>query len=90
VNGTAATPASAGGASSTIFVGNLPWSATEDDIAGLFADCGEVKGVRIGECTRGASSTPGIVDGASTSLLCSWLVLVSCTHAWSSSAAIGC
>jgi RNA recognition motif-containing protein len=49
VNGTAATPASAGGASSTIFVGNLPWSATEDDIANLFADCGEVKGVRIGE-----------------------------------------
>jgi hypothetical protein len=49
VNGTAATPAAAAGGSSTIFVGNLPWSATEDDIAGLFADCGEVTGVRIGE-----------------------------------------
>jgi hypothetical protein len=47
VNG-GATPAAEGG-STTIFVGNLPWSATEDDIAGLFADCGEVTGVRIGE-----------------------------------------
>ena len=33
----------------TIFVGNLPWSATEEQISGLFADCGEVTGVRIGE-----------------------------------------
>jgi RNA recognition motif-containing protein len=48
VNGTAA---AAGGEpqSSTIFVGNLPWSATEEQISGLFADCGEVTGVRIGE-----------------------------------------
>lgn len=49
VNGTAATPAAAAGASSTIFVGNLPWSADQDSIAALFADCGEVTSVRIGE-----------------------------------------
>jgi RNA recognition motif-containing protein len=43
--------AAAGGEpeSKTVFVGNLPWSATDEGISALFADCGEVTGVRIGE-----------------------------------------
>lgn len=48
MNGTAA--ATGGdGETKTVFVGNLPWSATEEQISELFADCGEVSGVRIGE-----------------------------------------
>ncbi|KAI9354321.1 hypothetical protein DFJ73DRAFT_827395 [Zopfochytrium polystomum] len=31
----------------TIFLGNLPWSADEDSIAAEFADCGEVTSVRL-------------------------------------------
>ncbi len=30
-----------------LFVGNLPWSATEGDVAGLFAEMGEVLSVRV-------------------------------------------
>src|SRR6478609_6407325 len=30
-----------------LFVGNLPWSATEGDVASLFADVGEVLSVRV-------------------------------------------
>ena len=30
-----------------MFVGNLPFSATEDDLKNLFADCGEIEGARI-------------------------------------------
>lgn len=49
VNGTAAATGGSGeGETTTVFVGNLPWSATEEQISGLFADCGEVTGVRIG------------------------------------------
>jgi nucleolin len=39
---------SAAQGSSTVFVKNLPWSATDEDLAGFFADCGEVAEVRIG------------------------------------------
>lgn len=35
--------------SSTVFVGNLPWSATEDELREFFAECGEIVSVRIGE-----------------------------------------
>lgn len=35
--------------STTVFVGNLPWSVGEEDIRGLFEECGEIKSVRIGE-----------------------------------------
>ena len=38
---------SAAKGSKTIFVGNLAWSATEDDLANFFAQCGEVADVRI-------------------------------------------
>ena len=41
--------ASAAQGSRTIFCKNLPWSATEDDLAGFFADCGTVVDVRLGE-----------------------------------------
>lgn len=30
-----------------IYVGNLPWSATEDDVEALFAPFGEVDSVRL-------------------------------------------
>jgi RNA recognition motif-containing protein len=35
--------------STTVFVGNLPWSATEEELREFFAECGEILGVRIGE-----------------------------------------
>jgi RNA recognition motif-containing protein len=35
--------------SETIFVGNLPWSATKDEITELFSDFGQVVNVRIRE-----------------------------------------
>ena len=37
------------GETTTVFVGNLPWSATEDELKEFFAECGEINGVRIGE-----------------------------------------
>lgn len=33
----------------SIFIKNLPWKVTEDDVAEFFADCGEVSAVRLGE-----------------------------------------
>jgi nucleolin len=39
----------AGGESSTVFVGNLPWSATEESLREYFAECGEMGAVRLGE-----------------------------------------
>ena len=31
----------------TVFVGNLSWAATEDDLRNAFSDCGEITSVRI-------------------------------------------
>ncbi len=31
----------------SVFVGNLPFSATEEDLKKLFADCGDIEGARI-------------------------------------------
>lgn len=31
----------------TLYVGNLPWALTEDDLAQVFSQVGEVKAVRI-------------------------------------------
>ena len=42
--------ASAAQGSRTIFCKNLPWSTSDEDLAGFFADCGEVTECRIGEC----------------------------------------
>jgi hypothetical protein len=53
VDGSAAATGTDGG-STTIFCGNLPWSATEEQISELFADCGEVTGVRIGTSSPSA------------------------------------
>ncbi|MDD2430906.1 MAG: RNA-binding protein [Firmicutes bacterium] len=33
--------------SKTLYVGNLPWSATEDELKAAFSECAEVVGVRI-------------------------------------------
>lgn len=44
VNGGGDEPASA-----TVFVGNLPWSATEEELREFFAECGDINSVRIGE-----------------------------------------
>lgn len=33
--------------SKSLYVGNLPWSATEDDVRGLFAQYGEVSSVNL-------------------------------------------
>lgn len=52
---TAATPAAAPAAEEEddgnvgIFIKNLPWKVTEDDVAEFFADAGEVVNVRLGE-----------------------------------------
>lgn len=32
---------------STIFVGNLPWETTEEELIALFKDCGEIRSARI-------------------------------------------
>lgn len=39
---------SAAQGSTTVFIKNLPWSATDEELANFFADCGEVTEVRIG------------------------------------------
>ena len=31
----------------TVYVGNLPWSTTEDDLVALFAECCPVVNVRV-------------------------------------------
>ncbi len=60
---------SAAQGSSTVFVKNLPWSATDEDLANFFADCGEVAEVRIGALCRlilqlsSTFSSSGCVEG---------------------------
>jgi nucleolin len=44
-------------ASATVFVGNLPWSATEEELREFFAECGEINSVRIGEGAPAARTT---------------------------------
>ena len=39
---------SAAQGSSTIFIKNLAWSASEDDISEFFKECGTVENIRIG------------------------------------------
>lgn len=36
-----------GAPSPTVFVANLPWSATQEDVKAFFADCGEISIVRL-------------------------------------------
>lgn len=47
-----------GGESSTCFVGNLPWSATNESITAFFEGTAKVTEVRIREC----ASQPGMRD----------------------------
>jgi len=53
---------SADAGSTTVFVGNLPWSVEEQDIRGFFEECGEIVSVRMGECLRGCGA--GVRRGA--------------------------
>jgi RNA recognition motif-containing protein len=47
----------------TVYVGNLPWSTTEDDLAGLFKDFGPVLDVRvIQDRVTGRASGYGFVE----------------------------
>lgn len=39
---------SATNGSKTVFCKNLPWGATDEDLSGFFADCGDVTDCRIG------------------------------------------
>jgi RNA recognition motif-containing protein len=47
----------------TIYVGNLPWSATKEDLAALFADHTQVKSSRIiTDRTSGRSKGFGFIE----------------------------
>ena len=46
-------PGFGSGSSSTVFVGNLPYSVTEDSIREFFEGCGEIKQVRISKTPEG-------------------------------------
>ena len=65
VNGAAAATngGAAAGESVTVFVGNLSWSASEDDIKKHFKDCGKIVSVRIGmDAATGRSKGYAHVD----------------------------
>ncbi|UCC68381.1 MAG: RNA-binding protein [Armatimonadota bacterium] len=50
----------------TVYVGNLPWQATEDDLAALFAEFGPIVNVRIiQDPVTGRSRGYGFVELAS-------------------------
>jgi hypothetical protein len=51
--------ASAAQGSCTIFIKNLAWSATEDDLTDFFKDCGAVENVRIG-ARAGPAAAPAL------------------------------
>ena len=72
--------ASAAQGSRTIFCKNLPWSATEDDLAGFFADCGTVVDVRLGKHLASRDymlfkACPGRISTG-----CGSAVAVACSH----------
>ena len=51
----------------SVFVGNLPWTATEDDLKWLFEDCGEIASARIAtDRETGKPRGFGHVDFSST------------------------
>jgi nucleolin len=52
----------------SVFVGNLPFSATEEDLKSLFADCGDIEGARIAtDRETGRARGFGYVDFADES-----------------------
>ena len=52
----------------SVFVGNLPFSATEEDLKQIFADCGDIEGARIAtDRETGRARGFGYVDFADES-----------------------
>ena len=49
---------------SRLYVGNIPWSTTVEDLRDLFADCGGVREVDIPTGRQGRSRGYGIVEFA--------------------------
>ena len=49
---------------SRLYVGNIPWSTTVEDLRDLFADCGGVRDVDIPTGRQGRSRGYGIVEFA--------------------------
>ena len=47
---------------SRLYVGNIPWSTTVEDLRDLFADCGGVRDVDIPTGRQGRSRGYGIVE----------------------------
>ena len=55
-------PGVASGSSSTLFVGNLPYSVSEDSLMEFFAGCGDIKQVRIAKSPDGEVKGFGHVE----------------------------
>lgn len=55
-------PGVASGSSSTLFVGNLPYSVSEDSLQEFFAGCGDIKQVRIAKSPDGEVKGFGHVE----------------------------
>jgi hypothetical protein len=51
-----------GGSSARLYVGNIPWSTTIEDLRELFAECGGVTRVDIPTGRQGRSRGYGLVD----------------------------
>ena len=49
-------------ASARLYIGNIPWSTTVEDLRDLFADCVGVRGVDIPTGRQGRSRGYGIVE----------------------------
>jgi hypothetical protein len=53
-----------------VFVGNLPWGATEEELREFFGGCGAIRSVRIGEAASywglGLALGPGGRGGRAT------------------------
>lgn len=51
-----------GSATARLYIGNIPWSTTVEDLRDLFADCGGVRGVDIPTGRQGRSRGYGLVE----------------------------
>ena len=51
-----------GGSSARLYVGNIPWSTTIEDLRELFAECGGVTRVDIPTGRQGRSRGYGLVE----------------------------
>lgn len=50
------------GSAARLYIGNIPWSTTVEDLRDLFADCGGVRGVDIPTGRQGRSRGYGLVE----------------------------